>query len=146
MIVTIDVSRNGKSYERFISNVAKTLDEVHTSATEWINHAADYIHDESLAQVPRDTGTLASAIYREVETEYGTHYMAHVGYGDRYNAKHAASTLDYMFIVHEDLTLNHPNGGKAKFLEDPARDYFDNVLEGDLNKYIGSMEKVLLSE
>lgn len=27
----------------------------------------------------------------------------------------------YAVYVHEDLTCNHPNGGKAKYLEDPIR-------------------------
>jgi hypothetical protein len=30
------------------------------------------------------------------------------------------STL-YALYVHEDLTMNHPRGGQAKFLEQPAR-------------------------
>lgn len=35
-----------------------------------------------------------------------------VGYGD----------LPYAIRQHEDLTLSHPNGGQAKFLEQPARE------------------------
>ena len=29
---------------------------------------------------------------------------------------------EYAVYVHEDLTANHPNGGQAKFLEQPARE------------------------
>lgn len=32
-------------------------------------------------------------------------------------------TADYAVYVHENLTANHPNGGQAKFLEEPARVY-----------------------
>jgi|ERR1044072_2018688 hypothetical protein len=38
------------------------------------------------------------------------HVSAVVGYG-----------TDYAVYVHEDLAMNHPNGGQAKFLEEPAR-------------------------
>lgn len=31
-------------------------------------------------------------------------------------------TMHYAVYVHEDLTANHPNGGQAKFLEQPARE------------------------
>jgi hypothetical protein len=30
-------------------------------------------------------------------------------------------TAEYAVYVHEDLTANHPNGGQAKYLEEPAR-------------------------
>lgn len=30
---------------------------------------------------------------------------------------------DYSLYVHEDLTMNHPNGGQAKFLEQATIDY-----------------------
>ena len=30
-------------------------------------------------------------------------------------------TQDYAVRVHEDLEMRHPNGGQAKFLEEPAR-------------------------
>lgn len=30
-------------------------------------------------------------------------------------------TAPYARIQHEDLTFNHPNGGQAKYLEEPAR-------------------------
>lgn len=30
-------------------------------------------------------------------------------------------TTNYALIVHEDLTMNHPNGGNAKYLEGPFR-------------------------
>lgn len=31
-------------------------------------------------------------------------------------------TAPYAIYVHEDLTANHPNGGQAKYLEQPARE------------------------
>lgn len=38
---------------------------------------------------------------------------------------------DYAVRVHEDLTMPHPRGGQAKFLEQPARE-----LRGDLQDQI----------
>lgn len=38
-------------------------------------------------------------------------------------------TTNYALIVHEDLSMNHPNGGNAKYLENPFRelDLFSTV-------------------
>lgn len=32
-------------------------------------------------------------------------------------------TAEYAIFVHENLEANHPNGGQAKYLEQPAREY-----------------------
>ena len=39
-------------------------------------------------------------------------------------------TMDYAVYVHEDLTANHPNGGQAKFLEEPARTMREQLSAG----------------
>jgi hypothetical protein len=43
-------------------------------------------------------------------------------------------TASYAIYVHEDLQANHPNGGQAKFLEQPAR-----ALRQELGKIIIDM-------
>jgi hypothetical protein len=47
--------------------------------------------------------------------------------------------IDYSLYVHEDLTMNHPNGGQAKFLElatlENAKNHF-----GTLKKLIGDIQ------
>ena len=39
------------------------------------------------------------------------------------NPKSGLPSSAYASIVHEDLGMPHPNGGKAKFLEDPIREW-----------------------
>ena len=36
---------------------------------------------------------------------------------------------DYALTIHEDLTLNHPNGGQAKYLEQPMTDHQYELVE-----------------
>jgi hypothetical protein len=46
-------------------------------------------------------------------------------------------TTAYALFVHEDLTMNHPNGGQAKFLEQPARTQtreIGNIVKRELHK------------
>jgi hypothetical protein len=40
-----------------------------------------------------------------------------------------AYTADYALTIHEDLTLNHPNGGQAKYLEQPMMEFRGRLLE-----------------
>lgn len=37
---------------------------------------------------------------------------------------------DYAVYVHEDMQANHPNGGQAKYLEQPAREMRADLMEG----------------
>lgn len=108
-----------------VGNASKRITEI----------ACKEVLAESLKQVPRDTGILASTAFYEVERNTGTKrytYRGVVGYAskagagasrDRYNASSKAMVSDYALRVHEDLGAKHPNGGKAKFLEDPVRAY-----------------------
>jgi len=97
--------------------------------------ACKEILEESLKQVPRDTGTLASTAFYDVQRRLATRnytYEGTVGYAgmvgagashDKLNPKSRVNASSYAVQVHEDLTAEHPNGGKAKFLEDPVREY-----------------------
>ena len=70
------------------------------------------IMGQSVQLVPVDTGLLRSTAHVErpvttatgveVELRYGSHGLA-----------------EYSIVVHEDVTMNHPNGGEAKFLQTP---------------------------
>lgn len=42
---------------------------------------------------------------------------------DAINPKSGLPVSAYAAVVHEDLDMPHPRGGKAKFLEDPVREY-----------------------
>lgn len=119
-------------FERSTEAVVLNVDTATKRATE---QACREILEESLAQVPRDTGALASTGFYEVERNMGTKhytYQGTIGYAgtagkgaayDKLNPKSRSKVSDYAVRVHEDLTAKHPNGGKAKFLEDPVRAY-----------------------
>lgn len=109
--------------------------------------AAWSIMSDSLEQVPIDTGTLISSAYLGISrrTDLKNYrYGAVLGYGDteglagqvsfgpiewampptnNINPKNGFQASTYAARVHEDLDMPHPNGGKAKFLEDPVRNW-----------------------
>lgn len=129
-----------KSCEAVIRNV-----EAGTKAATEI--AVIDIISDALSEVPVDTGTLAASIfggtYRRADT-ISYRYGAVIGFGDLrglaselgagaiswiiepnngVNPKTGLPASAYASRVHEDLDMPHPNGGKAKFLEDPVRNY-----------------------
>ena len=84
---------------------------VRYSATQASYELMKEVFDESQRQVPvfsgnlRDSGSL---------NQFGTRITI------TYSAPYAA-------IQHENLNFKHPNGGKAKYLEDPYREITSNV-------------------
>lgn len=114
------------------------------AATEY---AAWEIMSDSLEQVPVDTGTLIASSYFGVSRRSDLRsyrYGAVLGYGapegiedvvslggidwireptNGVNPKNGHQASTYAGRVHEDLDMPHPNGGKAKFLEDPVRSW-----------------------
>lgn len=119
----------------FSSSVEAKLYNVGTATKRGTEQACREILEASLAQVPRETGALASTAFYTVDRNMATKrytYVGTVGYAgtagsgastDRINPKSGASVSSYAVRVHEDLDARHPNGGKAKFLEDPVREY-----------------------
>jgi hypothetical protein len=102
--------------------------------TKWATEAAcKLIYDATISQVPEDTGTLKSSAFWKVErrTELAAsswRYRGIVGYGgngDPVNPKTGRPASEYMVVVHEDLSAYHVKG-KAKFLEDPLREFSEN--------------------
>lgn len=122
----------------FESSLEAVLLSVDTATKRGTEQACREILEESLKQVPRDTGTLASTAFYDVSRNMLTKrytYQGVVGYAgsagggtshDRLNPKSGANVSSYAVRVHEDLDAKHPNGGKAKFLEDPVRAYGSN--------------------
>lgn len=119
----------------FASSLEAVITNVGTATKRGTEQACREILADSLAQVPRDTGTLASTAFYEVRRRMSTKrhtYEGVVGYAgmvgsgynrDRINPKSGSAVSQYAVRVHEDLGARHPNGGKAKFLEDPVRAY-----------------------
>lgn len=76
---------------------------------EHAKRIADEIYEESQKEVPVDTGKLKLS-GKVVKTDGGYHIVYKAINGD----------VDYAIRQHEDVELNHPNGGKSHFLRDPA--------------------------
>lgn len=122
MRVTMDM---GVSAKAFSSKCEATLTKVGNGSRKALIAALDEIYDNSQNQVPRDTDTLASSGFYEVTGDYKTGWTGTIGYGgpvNPVNPKTGQRASEYMVAVHEDLTAHHPIG-KAKFLEDPVREY-----------------------
>ena len=100
--------------------------------------ACKEVAEMSLAEVPQDTGTLASSLFYDVAGYYKTGWTGIIGYGgngDPVNPKTGLPASAYMVTVHEDLTAVHPNG-KAKYLEDPMREYAKERFPRTVFKYL----------
>lgn len=133
----IDFYISPAEQKKFATSVEAVIRNVGRATKSATTQACQEILEESLAQVPRETGTLASTGFYEVSRRLATKsytYEGVVGYAgmagsgasrDRLNQASGAWVSDYAARVHEDLSAEHPNGGKAKFLEDPVREYGD---------------------
>lgn len=104
--------------------------------------ACEEILEMSRAEVPKDTSTLLASAFYEVSRRSDTAattwaYEGIVGYGgngDPVNPKTGRRASSYMVKVHEDLSVYHPTG-KAKFLEDPVREYATERFSRTVFKY-----------
>lgn len=95
-----------------------------TKSISMLVEEANRIMDESRLEVPVQSGTLQSIADVVVTRRSELKVAIKIGYGcngDAYNEKSKMWASRYAVLVHEDMTLNHPNGGKAKFFEDPLR-------------------------
>ncbi|RJX18507.1 MAG: HK97 gp10 family phage protein [Ammonifex sp.] len=77
------------------------------AAMQALHDGAEAILTEAIDEAPIDTGTLRrSGAVTDAPTE---------------GAVYVSFSTPYAVKQHEDLTLNHPRGGKAKYLEDPFK-------------------------
>jgi hypothetical protein len=72
---------------------------------------------EAKRQVPRKDGILRRSGVQRVQWS-----------GERIEAQLSFNT-PYAAIQHEDRTFRHPRGGKAKYLEDPIKEYAPKLRE-----------------
>lgn len=82
---------------------------------------SEAIMTEAKEQVPVETGTLKNSGYVEPPVVDADGVSVTMGFGGAAEA--------YALIQHEDLSLNHPRGGNAKFLERPFLARSPQVLE-----------------
>ena len=128
----------GKQLNEFYANCEAMVSKVGNGSREALVEACNVISEASLNQVPRDTETLALSQFWEVTGNYKTGWIANIGYGgngDPVNPKTGKRASSYMLAVHEDLTAIHVHG-KAKFLEDPIKDYARSRFPRTVFKYV----------
>ena len=121
---------NRSDLQAFEARCAVAIRNVERGTKKATTEAAETILSESKLQVPLETSTLLRSAYYEVKRRTDTSkntwaYEAEIGYGgngDPINPVTGMPASSYMVAVHEDLEAEHPTG-KAKFLEDPVRDY-----------------------
>jgi hypothetical protein len=132
MRVTIDVN-----FSKFHKKCEATISKVAGSTYAATEEACEDIMKESLRQVPRDTETLANSAFYNIQEAKDYGYEAILGYGgSAINPKTGVPVMDYAVAVHEDLEAVHPIG-KAKFLEDPIRDYASEKFPRTVIKHVG---------
>jgi hypothetical protein len=142
MRATIDFQFPKSELQKFDATCQIAIQNVFRGTKKATTAAAQEILGESMAQVPKETYTLLMSAYYEVSRRSDTAlstgaYEAIIGYGgngDPINPKTGRSASSYMLAVHEDLSATHVNG-KAKFLEDPVREYAANNFQRTVFKY-----------
>lgn len=136
MRASLNISR--RVLNAFDSSCELTISKVGNGSRKATVEACRAISDASLAQVPMDTGTLALSQYWEVTGHWKTGWTGIIGYGGNgnpINPKTGKPASSYMAAVHEDLTVTHPIG-KAKFLEDPLREYARETFPRTVLRYV----------
>lgn len=136
MRASISISR--QVLKDFDASCEVTLTKIGRNTRKASEKACRVISEESLRQVPRDTDTLASSQFWNVTGNYRVGWTATIGYGGNgnpINPKTGKPASSYMAVVHEDLTAHHPIG-KAKFLEDPVRQYAKENFPRTVMQYV----------
>jgi hypothetical protein len=107
--VSLSVSISGlDSWGAF---VAGKLQAAQQAARAAMYQLGEEIMAESKRLVPVDLGTLRSTGIVELPVERGGAVVVVLGYG--------GPAAPYALVQHEDLSLKHPEGGQAKYLEQP---------------------------
>ena len=134
---TFSIGIDNKSLNDFNKACNVTLSKVGMGTKKATKAACEEILNASLEQVPRDTNTLAMSGFYEITGNWRTGWHGVVGYGGSYdpiNPKTGKPASSYMVEVHENLHARHVIG-KAKFLEDPVREYAKENFPRTVFKY-----------
>lgn len=95
----------------FIAGLSKLSTDLPRALGDELYHDAVVVMADSQKIVPYDEGDLHDSGEVDRPQVNGARVEVRLHYGD--------AQVDYALVQHEDLTLNHPNGGSAKFLETP---------------------------
>jgi hypothetical protein len=78
--------------------------------------------------VPLDTGALRDdARLQHRRSKTGIEFTAGYGFGGTKNYRTGTPVSQYVVRQHEDMTLNHPRAGEAKFLEKAFIAHVDGI-------------------
>lgn len=111
-----------KGLENVLKNFNKKLKEIENVTEDSIRDVALDLLGKAKERAPIDTGDLRGSGFAEF-TESSTEYAAKVGF-----------TETYALAQHEDLTFKHPQGGEAKYLENPLKENESKYLQHIRNK------------
>lgn len=117
----INIRIQSKNKGKLAATLYQQFEKLNQASEEVLVEEANTIMQESIAEVPKKSGTLASIAGVQATKETKTTLNVKIGYGvngDAYNDKKHMFASEYMMIVHENLDAVHTNG-KAKFFEDP---------------------------
>ena len=101
---------NIRGVDSVIKNFNKKLSEIKDASKDSIRDVALDLISKAKERAPLDTGDLRGSGFTEFK-ESSTEYVARVGF-----------TEPYALVQHEDLTFKHPQGGEAKYLENPLKE------------------------
>jgi len=93
------------------TNLDRIAAEAHQKAAAAIYEVGNEVMGQSKRLVPVDTGALKGSGYVDQPRVELGRVSVEIGYG--------GPAAQYAVRQHEDLSLNHPQGGQAKFLEQP---------------------------
>ena len=125
-------------YKEFSKSCEAAVSKVGNGSRKALVEACRVISEKSLEQVPYETGTLAQSQFWEVTGSYKVGWDATIGYGgngDPINPVTGKPASSYMVAVHEDLDALHIIG-KAKFLEDPVREFTQERFPRTVIRYV----------
>lgn len=143
------------SMEKWERRIYGMIEHAGVGGKQLVENASRIILDNSREYVPADTFTLLNSGYYKVN-ERGLYeddsssrkarrraynlYEGIVGYGDDksaggVNPRTGIPASKYAWKVHEDLAMQHPNGGQAKFLERAFREYVQAEYGSELVEY-----------
>ena len=102
-----------------IHGIPQLMQRLHRLSTAVLQPLGDALYaegnrimGESVQRVPVDTGLLRSTAHVERPVMTGSTVEVALRYGSH-------GLADYAILIHEDVTMNHPHGGEAKYLQTP---------------------------
>lgn len=136
----VTMNMDARQLSAFDNKCEAVITKVGNGSRKALVEALNIISESSLNQVPRDTETLAHSHFWEVNGDYKNGWEGTIGYGGNgnpINPKTGQPASAYATTVHEDLNATHPIG-KAKFLEDPVREFATERFPRTVIKHVGA--------